>query len=135
VPFGGGVTLLKNRHGRHVCLHAIHLAAPVAKNQGLDVLAGRCGFTALLNRKGFPRKLRCDSRLWLEGGHDGCRSPIQKISERGLWRLVGADATYREAAKWFSIGVSSAVRWTQRFRQAGSVARPMDGNRHSSLKE
>jgi len=49
---------------------------------------------------------------------------------------VGLGASCREAAKWFSIGVSSVVRWTQRFRQTGSVAaRPMGGDHNSQLKD
>jgi transposase len=48
---------------------------------------------------------------------------------------VAAGASCREAARRFSIGVSSVVRWAQRFRQTGSVAaKPMGGNRASRLK-
>jgi transposase len=49
---------------------------------------------------------------------------------------VGAGASCREAARQFSISVSSAVRWAQRFRRTGSVAaKPMGGERHSRLKD
>jgi putative transposase len=49
---------------------------------------------------------------------------------------VGLGASCREAAKGFSIGVSSVVRWTQRYRQTGSVAaRPMGGDHNSRLKD
>ena len=49
---------------------------------------------------------------------------------------VAAGVNCRAAAKQFSIGVSSVVRWAQRFRQTGSVAaKPMGGNRHSRLKD
>lgn len=48
---------------------------------------------------------------------------------------IGAGGSCREAAKQFSIGVSSVVRWAQRFRRTGSVAaKPMGGERHSRLK-
>jgi transposase len=41
-----------------------------------------------------------------------------------------------DAAKRFSIGVSSVVRWAQRFRRTGSVAaKPMGGERNSRLKD
>ena len=53
-----------------------------------------------------------------------------------LWRLSRPGVNCRAAAKQFSIGVSSVVRWAQRFRQTGSVAaKPMGGNRHSRLKD
>jgi transposase len=49
---------------------------------------------------------------------------------------VRAGASCREAARQFSISVSSAVRWAQRFRRTGSVAaKPMGGERHSRLKD
>ena len=49
---------------------------------------------------------------------------------------VGLGASCREAAKGFSIGVSSVVRWTQRYRQTGSVAaRLMGGDHNSRLKD
>src|SRR3977135_2699427 len=45
-------------------------------------------------------------------------------------RWVGASC--RDAAQRFSIGVSSVVRWAQRFRRTGSVAaKPMGGERNS----
>ena len=45
--------------------------------------------------------------------------------------VVGASC--RDAAKRFSIGVSSVVRWAQRFRRTGSVAaKPMGGERNSA---
>src|ERR1700719_4235814 len=48
--------------------------------------------------------------------------------------VVGASC--RDAAKRFSIGVSSVVRWAQRFRRTGSVAaKPMGGERNSRLKD
>ena len=48
---------------------------------------------------------------------------------------VVAGASCREAAKRFSIGVSSVVR-SQRFRRTGSVAaKPMGGERNSRLKD
>ena len=49
---------------------------------------------------------------------------------------VGVGASCREAAKQFSISVSSVVRWAQRFRRTGSIAaKRMGGNRHSRLKD
>jgi transposase len=49
---------------------------------------------------------------------------------------VGAGASCREAAQRFRIGVSSVVRWAQRFRRTGSVsAKPMGGDRNSRLKD
>jgi transposase len=46
---------------------------------------------------------------------------------------VGAGASCREAARQFSISVSSVVRWAQRFRQSGSIAaKPMGGERLAS---
>jgi transposase len=49
---------------------------------------------------------------------------------------VGAGASCREAARQFSISVSSVVRWAQRFRQSGSIAaKPMGGERHWRLKD
>jgi transposase len=54
-------------------------------------------------------------------------------------RVVAAvvtGASCRDAAKRFSIGVSSVVRWAQRFRRTGSVAaEPMGGERNSRLKD
>jgi len=54
-------------------------------------------------------------------------------------RVVAAvvtGASCRDAAKRFSIGVSSVVRWAQRFRRTGSVAaKPMGGERNSRLKD
>ena len=47
-----------------------------------------------------------------------------------------AGASCRDAAQRFSIGVSSVVRWAQRFRRTGSVAaKPMGGERNSRLKD
>ena len=49
---------------------------------------------------------------------------------------VVAGASCRDAAKRFSTGVSSVVRWARRFRQTGSVAaKPMGGERNSRLKD
>ena len=49
---------------------------------------------------------------------------------------VGAGASCRAAARQFSISVSSAVRWAQRFRQTGGVAaKPRGGNRPSRLHD
>jgi transposase len=49
---------------------------------------------------------------------------------------VGAGASCRQAARQFSISVSSVVRWAQRFRQSGSIAaKPMGGARHWRLKD
>ncbi len=49
---------------------------------------------------------------------------------------VVAGASCRDAAQRFSIGVSSVVRWAQRFRRTGSVAaKPMGGKRNSRLKD
>src|ERR1700730_9121116 len=49
---------------------------------------------------------------------------------------VVAGASCRDAAQRFSIGVSSGVRWAQRFRRTGSVAaKPMGGERNSRLKD
>jgi transposase len=49
---------------------------------------------------------------------------------------VVAGASCRDAAQRFSIGVSSVVRWAQRFRRTGSVAaKPMGGERNSRLKD
>jgi transposase len=49
---------------------------------------------------------------------------------------VSAGVSCREAAQRFSIGVSSVVRWAQRFRQTGRVAaKPMGGDRNSRLKD
>lgn len=54
-------------------------------------------------------------------------------------RVVAAcksGGTCREVAARFSIGVSSVVRWSQRFRQTNSVApKPMGGDRNSRLTE
>jgi len=36
-------------------------------------------------------------------------------ASRGLWRLVGRAQAAAEAAKRFSIGVSSVVRWSSAF--------------------
>jgi transposase len=39
-----------------------------------------------------------------------------------------------EAAELFSVGISSVVRWTQRFRESGNVsALPMGGDHNSRL--
>lgn len=47
---------------------------------------------------------------------------------------IEAGGTCREVAARFSIGVSSVVRWGQRFRQTNSVApKPMGGDRNSRL--
>lgn len=49
---------------------------------------------------------------------------------------VAAGASCRYAARQFSIGVSTVVRWARRFRQTGSVAaKPMGGDRNSRLKD
>jgi transposase len=49
---------------------------------------------------------------------------------------VVAGASCRDVAQRFSIGVSSVVRWAQRFRRTGSVAaKPMGGKRNSRLKD
>src|ERR1700730_5482703 len=49
---------------------------------------------------------------------------------------VVAGASCRDAAQRFSIGVSSVVRWAQRFRRTGSVAaKPMGGERNTRLKD
>src|ERR1700731_1560847 len=60
-------------------------------------------------------------------------------SEDLLTRVVAAvvaGASCRDAAQRFSIGVSSVVRWAQRFRRTGSVAaKPMGGERNTRLKD
>lgn len=49
---------------------------------------------------------------------------------------VGVGASCREAAKQFSLSVSSGVRWAQRFRRTGRVAaKRMGGKRHARRKE
>src|ERR1700682_1132033 len=49
---------------------------------------------------------------------------------------VVAGASCRDTAQRFSIGVSSVVRWAQRFRRTGSVAaKPIGGERNSRLKD
>jgi transposase len=59
-------------------------------------------------------------------------------SEELRTRVVAAvdtGASCRDVAERFCIGVSSVVRWAQRFRQTGSVAaKPMGGVRHSRLE-
>jgi transposase len=53
----------------------------------------------------------------------------QDLRERVV-RAVEAGASCHEAAATFEVGVSSAIRWTARFRQTGSVrAKPMGGSR------
>jgi transposase len=61
--------------------------------------------------KPYSQDLRSRVVAWVEGG-----------------------ASCREAAEQFSIGVSSVVRWMQRFRRTGCVwAKPMGGDHNSRL--
>jgi putative transposase len=61
--------------------------------------------------------------------------PYSEDLRRRVVAAIGAGASCREAAKRFSISVSSVVRWAQRFRQTGSVvAKAMGGERHSRLR-
>jgi transposase len=40
----------------------------------------------------------------------------------------------REAAEWFDVGISTAIRWARRARETGSAAaKPMGGDRRSLL--
>ena len=52
-------------------------------------------------------------------------------------RVVGAvegGLSRRQAAEVFDVGVSSVIRWVQRFRATGSLAaKPMGGDRRSLL--
>jgi len=54
-------------------------------------------------------------------------------------RVIGAVAagrSARAAALWFGIGVSTAIRWVQRWRAEGhAAARAMGGDHRSRLRE
>jgi putative transposase len=62
--------------------------------------------------------------------------PYSEDLRTRVMAALGAGASCREAAKQFSISVSSAVRGARRFRQTGSIAaKRMGGERHSRLKD
>lgn len=58
----------------------------------------------------------------------------EDLRSRAVAAVVEGGASCRAAAVQFSLGVSSVVRWVQRFRQTGSVAaKAMGGDRNSRL--
>jgi transposase len=57
----------------------------------------------------------------------------EDLRERVVAAVEGG-LSRRQAAEMFDVGVSSVVRWVQRFRMTGSVAaRPMGGDHRSLL--
>lgn len=63
------------------------------------------------------------------------RAYSNDLRER-LAEAVAGGMTCRAAAKLFNVGVSSAVRWSQRKRESGSAAaKPVGGVRRDALAE
>lgn len=63
------------------------------------------------------------------------RAYSQDLRER-VGKAIAAGLSARAAAAQFSIGVSTAIRWAQRWRAEGHVkARAMGGDRRSRLTE
>ena len=57
----------------------------------------------------------------------------EDLRERVIAAVEGG-LSCRQAAKVFAVGVSSVIRWVQRFRGTGSVAaKPMGGDHRSRL--
>lgn len=59
----------------------------------------------------------------------------QDLRERVIAAVEEGELSRREAAKRYRVGVASAVKWLQQYRQTGrTTARAMGGDRRSVLK-
>jgi|SRR5215475_5107713 len=63
-------------------------------------------------------------------------SPYSSELRSRVIAAVEAGASYRQAAARYGVSASTVVKWTQHFRETGSVAaKPMGGDRRSRLKD
>jgi transposase len=63
-------------------------------------------------------------------------SPYSAELRSRVIAAVEGGASYRQAAARYGVSASTIVKWTQHFRQTGSVAaKPMGGDRRSRLKD
>ena len=75
-------------------------------------------------RRSGPRKHRTKSG-----------SPYSSELRARVIAAVEAGASYRQAAARYGVSASTIVKWTQHFRETGSMAaKPMGGDRRSRLK-
>jgi transposase len=69
-----------------------------------------------------------------EGGQQRMSKPYSKDLRERVVAAVEDGLSRRQAAEVFDVGVSSVIRWVQRFRATGSVAaKPMGGDHRSLL--
>ena len=85
---------------------------------------------------GFPRKIwigECGGIDSNSGGHQ-CRSHAPWSYASALWTPLNSGASRREAAEWFDVSASSAIKWMQRRRATGSIAPKPSGGSISPLE-
>jgi transposase len=71
-----------------------------------------------------------------EGGQHGMSKPYSEDLRERVVAAVEGGLSRRRAAELFDVGVSSVIRWVQRFRATGSVsAKPMGGDHRSLLRQ
>ena len=69
-----------------------------------------------------------------EGGQQRMSKPYSEDLRERVVAAVEGGLSRRQAAEVFDVGVSSVIRWVQRFRATGSVAaKPMGGDHRSPL--
>jgi transposase len=69
-----------------------------------------------------------------EGGQQEMSKPYSEDLRERVVAAVEGGLSRRQAAEVFEVGISSAIRWVQRFRATGSVgAKPMGGDHRSRL--
>jgi transposase len=92
----------------------------------------------------FPLKLNRDSQSGRKGGVSGRDSlsggahmarPYSSDLRERVVEAVNEGATRSEAAERFGVGVSSAVRWHQAWRETGTVAAKPCGGSRSPLED
>jgi transposase len=69
-----------------------------------------------------------------EGGQLGMSKPYSEDLRERVVAAVEGGLSRRQAASVFDVGVSTVIRWVQRFRLTGSIAaQPMGGDHRSLL--
>jgi transposase len=122
-------------------VYSFGLADSARIAQSILTLIGDCIPSGLvfLYLERFPLRLNRDSQSGRKGGVSGRDSPSggchmarpysSDLRERVV-EAVNEGATRSEAAERFGVGVSSAVRWHQAWRETGTVeAKPCGGSR------
>jgi len=68
------------------------------------------------------------------GGQHGMSKPYSEDLRKRAVAAVEGGLSRRQAAGVFDVGISTVIRWVQRFRATGSIAaKPMGGDHRSRL--